>query len=94
MKTKTLLVISLAFIGLSAKAQKGLSVEVYAQPGLTQGGEFDVDKNNGGGNANYTPLDKKATIGVAAGVDVGQAGVTNDRDEQRSAQRREQRRLR
>ena len=70
MKTKALLIISFAFIGWSAQAQKGLSIEVFAQPGLTMGGEFDVDKNNDNNNPNWIALEKKSTIGVGAGFNL------------------------
>lgn len=70
MKIKALLVISFAFIGWSAQAQKGLSIEVFAQPGLTMGGEFDVDTKNGNGNPNWIALEKKSTVGVSAGFNL------------------------
>ncbi len=71
MKTRVLLLTLFTLIGWNAKAQKGFSVEIFAQPGLTMGGEYDVDKSNGIGNPSYDALSKKSTVGVGAGVNMG-----------------------
>ena len=69
LKSKSLLFILSAFIGLNATAQRGFNIEVIAQPGLTMGGEYDVPTTDPNNYSNsFTAMKKKITIGLNAGA--------------------------
>ncbi len=44
---------------------------MFANPGMTRRGEYDVKVNNGIGTPMFVALNKKATISVGAGVNMG-----------------------
>jgi hypothetical protein len=72
MKTKTLLTLLLScIIATTAFAQKGLSLEIIAEPGSSMGGDFQVPADITSPNSAFVNMQKSFTFGFSGGVTLG-----------------------
>jgi hypothetical protein len=70
MKKELMLLIALVTISVATYAQKGLNIEIHAQPGMTMGGDFQVPTDNSNSNSYVSP-GKSFTLGMNTGASVG-----------------------
>ncbi|NVN95466.1 MAG: outer membrane beta-barrel protein [Bacteroidetes bacterium] len=70
MKRKLFFILLLALGAGNIYAQKGLSLEIIAQPGISFGGEFDVLQNLTSTNS-WTAMDKSLTTNMNMGAELG-----------------------